>query len=452
MNAAVRFAPRRSRRTSARLALAILANSFLAACNASAQTVYRAAPDNYRHLIALLQPGDTLALAAGEYRDGLPVHNLSGEPGRPITISGPPTGASASFIARPGHNTVSIVDSHDVVIRNLMLEGNNLPVDAVKAERPSRSAHDITLENLVIHGHGNNQQTVGISTKCPAWNWVIRGNTIVGAGTGIYLGDSDGSAPFVAGLIERNLIVNTIGYNLQVKHQQPRPDIPGMPDGPSMTIIRHNVFAKPDGDATEAPRPNVLVGHFPRDGPGAEDDYAIYGNFFYQNRQEALFQGEGNVALYDNLFVNAYGDAIRIQPHNDIPRRIVIAFNTVVAKRAGISLIQKEGVASYPQSVIANAVFAGIPIRGGHQIGNFAAPMTEAKVFLSRPFGPLGQLDLYPKRAWPRTASTKSLPSAPFPDSKQDFNGRPRRPGAIGAYGASGANPGWLPQLERKPD
>ncbi len=61
---------------------------------------------------------------------------------------------------------------------------------------------------------------------------------------------------------------------------------------------------------TESPRPNVLVGHFPLEGPGVDDDYAIYGNFFYQNRDEALFQGEGNVALYGNLFVNEYGDAI----------------------------------------------------------------------------------------------------------------------------------------------
>ena len=276
------------RRTPARTALAFLAAAFVAASDAGAQAVYPAAPDNYRHLLTLLQPGDTLALSAGEYRDGLPVHKLSGEPGRPITISGPPSGPSATFVARSGHSTVSLVDSHYLVIRNLVLEGHNLPVDAVKAEKPSLSVHDITLENLVIRGHGNSQQTVGISTKCPAWNWVIRGNTIVGAGTGIYLGDSDGSAAFFAGLIERNLIVDTIGYNLQVKHQLPRPGIPGMPVGRSMTIIRHNVFAKAGPVSTDAPRPNVLVGHFPLDGAGAEDDYAIYGNFFYHNPREAF--------------------------------------------------------------------------------------------------------------------------------------------------------------------
>ena len=96
------------------------------------------------------------------------------------------------------------------------------------------------------------------------------------------------------------------------------------------------------------------------------------------------------MALYDNLFVNEHGDAIRIQPHNDIPRRIVIAFNTVVAKGAGITLMQKEGAPSYPQTVSANAVFAGVPIRGGRQSRNLAAPMSEANDFLSRPFAPAG--------------------------------------------------------------
>jgi hypothetical protein len=414
--------------------------------------VYEASPDNYRRLIRLLGPGDTLALSAGEYREGLQAHNLSGISGRPIIISGPQRGPAATFIARRGHNTVSIANSRYLVIRNLVLEGENLPVDGVKAEGQSRWAHDIMLENLVIRGHGNNQQTVGISTKCPAWNWVIRGNTIMGAGTGIYLGNSDGSAPFVAGLIERNLIVDTIGYNLQIKHQRSHPALPGMPLGRSMTIIRHNVFAKPDAGSPESARPNVLVGHFPVEGAGAEDDYAIYGNFFYQNRHEALFQGEGNVAIYSNLFVNGHGDAIRIQPHNDIPRRIVIAFNTVLAKGTGISVIQKEGAPHYQHSVHANAVFAGVPIAGGQQADNVAVPMSEAEGVLNLPFGPLGRLDLYPRHGWASNTSAGTFPAAPFPDWEKDFNVRARQPGSVGAYGGSGTNPGWLPRLETKPD
>ena len=433
------------------LAHVLVATILLAVGDARA-VVQQASPDNYRRLIRLLRAGDTLMLAAGEYRDGLPAYNLSGASNRPIVISGPERGQAARFIARSGHNTISIVDSRYLTIRNLVLEGHNFPVDGVKAERQSHFAHDITLENLLIRGHGNNQQTVGISTKCPAWNWVIRRTTIIGAGTGMYLGDSDGSAPFVAGLIERNLVVDTIGYNLQIKHQLSRPSLPGMPDGPSTTIIRDNVFAKPEAGSAEAARPNVLVGHFPLEGTGAEDDYAVYGNFFYQNRYEALFQGEGNVAIYSNIFINNYGDAIRIQPHNDIPRRITIAFNTVLAKGAGISVIQKEGASPFSQVVRANAVFAGVPLTGGDRSGNIEAPIDDAERSLHRPFAPLGELDVYPARSWSRTMSGETVPMSPLPDWERDFNGRPRASGAIGAYSGIGANPGWLPRLELKPD
>ena len=64
--------------------------------------------------------------------------------------------------------------------------------------------------------------------------------------------------------------------------------------------------------------------------PIAEREVKLKVEYVYQNRNEALFQGEGNVALYGNLFVNDHGDAVRIQPHNDIPRRVVVAFNTVL--------------------------------------------------------------------------------------------------------------------------
>jgi hypothetical protein len=420
--------------------------------NVGAAALYEATPDDYRPVLKRLRAGDTLVLSAGEYRDGLPAYGLSGAPGRPITISGPDRGPPATFVARPGHNTVSIVDSHYLVIRNLVLEGNNLPVDAVKAERQSRAAHHITLENLHIRGHGNNQQTVGISTKCPAWNWVIREVTILGAGTGMYLGDADGSAPFVAGLIERNLVVDTIGYNLQIKHQVSRPAIPGMPSGHSMTIIRDNVFAKPEVGLAESARPNVLVGHFPREGTGVEDDYVIHGNFFYQNRHEALFQGEGNVALYGNLFVNSYGDAVRIQPHNDIPRRVTIAFNTVLARGAGIIVATKAGAPEFRQDVSANAVFAGTPIAAAHESRNIVAPLGEAPAYLKSPLAPPGELDLHPRWNWAATMAGETDADAPLPDWNRDFDGRPRPSNAVGAYAGVAGSPGWSPRLERKPD
>ncbi len=413
--------------------------------------VIDADPANYRSLLRSLQPGDTLRLAPGQYRQGLPIHGLTGEASRPIAVRGPAGDAPAVFVARPGHNTVSIVDSAHVEIRDLVLEGRDLPVDAVKAEGHARWAHHITIENLVIRGHGNNQQTVGISTKCPAWNWIVRGNTIIGAGTGMYFGNSDGRAPFVASLIERNLVVDSRGYDVQIKHQIERPRLPGLPEGPSVTILRYNVFAKPRADNPEAARPNVLVGHFPPDGPGARDRYAIYGNFFYQNRHEALFQGEGNVALYANLFVNRYGDAVHVQPHNDVPRRIEIAFNTIVAAGTGIAVRTKpDAPPAHRQAVRANAVFAATPILAADAAGNVTGPMAQAAKWLNRPFAEPGELDLYPRHALRVPADAREPQLDRLPDHDRDFNGLPRAPAAAGAYSGGGSNPGWLPRLERR--
>ena len=181
---------------------------------------------------------------------------------------------------------------------------------------------------------------MAISTnRAPAWNWTIRGCTIVGAGTGMYLGNSDGRNPFVAGVIERNVVRDTLGYNLQIKHQAPWPDLPGLPAGRTVTIIRDNVFSKAANGSTGAQaRPNVLIGDVPPSGRGSANGYEIYRNHFSQNPTEALFQGEGNVTLYANVFVNDAGAAVTVQPHNGRVRDILVLGNTVVAAGHGISI------------------------------------------------------------------------------------------------------------------
>ena len=115
---------------------------------------------------------------------------------------------------------------------------------------PIRFAHHITLENLVIRGHGNNQQTVGISTKCPAWNWVIRGNTIVGAGTGCtWATPTERAVRRRADRAQPDRRFDRIQPADQASARAARP--PGMPAGRSITIIRHNVFAKPNARRRE---------------------------------------------------------------------------------------------------------------------------------------------------------------------------------------------------------
>ncbi len=421
---------------------------------ASAETL-QGDPQTYRQLLKTLQAGDSLLLAPGLYQNGLPVHQLLGGPGQAITIAALDPLQPPLFQARRGHNTVSIIDSAYVTIRDLVLEGRNLPVGAVKAEGHSRWAHHITLEGLVIRGHGNNQQVVAISTKCPTWDWLIRGNVIEGAGTGIYLGNSDGSDAFVGGVIEHNLITNTLGYNLQIKHQNKRKPVAGMPDERRITTIRHNVFSKATGGGLpELARPNVLVGHWPLTGAGRDDLYQVYGNLFYQNPDEALFQGEGNIALYNNLFVNDQGDAVHIQPHNDVPRKIAIFYNTVVAAGTGIIIRKPDAdvkrlVANDSQWVSANAVFAEVPVRADLQSGNVTGQLSAARNYLKRPTVRLGEMDLRPRGKL--VARFDSAPMQGYLEWNLGFNGNPHKAGEVGAYGGSQEKLYWAPSVELKP-
>jgi len=327
---------------------------------------YRASAEDYRDYVRQLQPGDRLLLEPGDYRQGLPLHNLSGRAGQPIVIEATDPAAPPRFIARPRSNTVSLVNVRHLVLRYLELDGRGLPVDAVKAEGHSRYADYITLESLHIHDHAASQQNVGISTKCPALGWVVRGNRIERVGTGMYFGDSDGSDPFVGGIIEANRIAHTLGYNLQIKHQTTRPeDQTARYD----TVIRYNVFSKSDAVAGPQARPNVLLGHVPPTGTGSEDRYLVYGNLFLHNPSEALLQAEGRVAVYDNVFINGSGDAIHIQPHHDVPRDMAIFSNTVLASGTGILVRQGKG-AAWRQRVIANVVAATPPVLGGEAAHN----------------------------------------------------------------------------------
>ena len=82
-----------------------------------------ATPSNYRALLRQLEPGDVMRLAPGDYLEGLPIHRLNGRPGARIRIMGRDSGGRPRFVARRGHNTVSIVDSSYVEIAGLDLEG-----------------------------------------------------------------------------------------------------------------------------------------------------------------------------------------------------------------------------------------------------------------------------------------------------------------------------------------
>jgi hypothetical protein len=77
---------------------------------------YRVDAQDYRDYLRRLQPGDRVLLAPGDYHQGLPLHNLSGQAGQPIIIEAADPAAPPRFIARPGANTVSLVNALHVLV------------------------------------------------------------------------------------------------------------------------------------------------------------------------------------------------------------------------------------------------------------------------------------------------------------------------------------------------
>jgi hypothetical protein len=301
-------------------------------------------PTDYQQKFKALGPGDTLNLAAGEYRRGLMIKNRHGQKDKWITIQG--QGKKTVFVGRKGSNTIDILQSSYIAIKNIQFDGKGLEVDAIKAGRgKAEPCHHILIQDTIILNHGAHQNIVGINTKGPCWDWIIRGNTIIGAGTGLYLGNSDGKQPFIRGIIEYNLIKNPVGYCMQIKHQLSRPDLPGIPASPSSTVIRYNSFIKGDGPSSAGDRPNLLVGGFPNTGPGSKDRYQIYGNLLYHNPRESLFQGTGDLSIHDNIFVDCQKSGINVRSHNkQDPKRVKIYHNTFfeVAKPIKISHLPKS--------------------------------------------------------------------------------------------------------------
>jgi hypothetical protein len=429
---------------------ALTLDQTIGGCNGVAPLrTIQANPSTYKNLLTTLQPGDRLQLAAGTYTQQLRISNKNGAPGKCIVIEGPASGSPALFTGSSTFNTISLVNVSYLVFRNLTLDGKHLLGDGAKVESSSTYAHHITLEKLHLSNYDESLQRCGISTKAKAWNFVIRYNTIARAGVGLYLGKSDGTGEFVNGLIEHNLVKDSLLYNMEIKHQLGRDTSIGMPSS-GTTIIRHNVFSKETGAATGTnARPNVLVGHWPLSGAGSTDTYQVYGNLFYQNPTESLFQGEGNIALHDNLFVNrVFSRAIRIQKHNNLPRRIDIFNNTVVASGEGIVIY--NGDPAYSQRVRNNVVFAATPLVGGQQSGNLTGAYSAAAQYLNNPGGSLtaGTLDLFPipGKVTGTTADLTYLSG--FVDWDKDFNGIPRILTYRGAYSDDGVNPGWQPALE----
>jgi hypothetical protein len=410
--------------------------------------VIAANPSNYRTLIGSLTPGDTLRLQAGNY-NRLPINGVTGTPAAWITIMGPTSGPAAVIQGEACCNTVQLYGCSYLAIRSLTIDGMGIDVDGINASPPS--SHDILIEGCTLINLGNNQSTVAISTKTTVWNWRVRGNTILEPGTGMYFGNSDGTYPFIAGIIEGNYVKNPMGYCMEIKQQNPYTLQPGMPAGPNRTIVRNNVFLKDDRPSPSGDRPNFLVGEFPDTGPGSSDLYEVYGNFAYHNSRESLFQGAGRVVVHDNVFVDAGSDqsAIYFVDHNG-PLKLAYAYNnTVYGGARGIYFANEPRQSG---AIVGNLVFAGSPIGwcGGCAItavsNNVTAPIANAGQYVTNPSITLGAMNFFPRTSCVPCAGA-ALDSSLFvthADYNRDFNGSPKGAWTFrGAYAGAGVNPGW---------
>jgi hypothetical protein len=417
---------------------------------AHAQRDLDANPSNFESMLDGLMPGDTLRLAAGDY-DFFSLSGIAGTAEMPIVITGPEDGgATIHADSGPCCNTIEIrSDVSYVVLRNLTVDGGGVD-GAFGVSASGSNVHHITIEGCTFLNHDSGQQNVAISTKTPTAGWIIRGNRIMGAGTGMYLGNSDGNDPFIDGLIENNLFFDTIGYNVQIKWQLPHDPVPGAPAGPSTTIIRHNVFIKTDRPSDDGDRPNLLVGGFPESGADSENYYEIYGNLFVHNPREAHLQVSGRASIHDNVFVDVAGTAI-VATNHDLPlRRVWIYNNTIFGAGTGIS------VANAPEgsAVIGNLIFAGNAISGSPTIEaeNVTDTAANAGMYVTMPSTTLGAMDFYPVAGRATGAALDLSMFMGDTEYDRDFNCRPKDGFTFrGAYAGEGSNPGWRLAMENKP-
>jgi len=420
----------------------------LAAGSAHAADVL-ATPADYRSKLTALAPGDSLVLAAGDYSDGLPISDLNGTAAQPITITGP-AAEVARFLGNAVRNTIDIRNSSYITIRNLTLDGQDIAgIDAIKASGTAADwAHHITIENCIIVRHdggATSQQTVGISTKVVAWDWIVRHNLIDGAGTGMYFGNSDGTRAFIGGLIEHNVFRRTLGYNMQVKHQLARESVPGVPTDERVTVIRHNVFIKDSSlPSPDGARPNLLVDGFPDSGPGSLDHYEVYGNFFFHNDTEALVQATGRVHVHDNVFVDSLRPAIVMVNHEGKTVIDALVYNNTIYDTA--SGIVFSNAPSGVSLVAGNAIFSATALSGTmtDEHDNVADAVASAATYVVRPSTLLGDMDFFPVSGSALHGGVVDISKASTDlDHDRDFNGVTKDFTYRGAYQGEGQNPGF---------
>jgi hypothetical protein len=423
--------------------------------------VFEATPANYRAIMQKLKPGDTVNLGAGTYMR-LPIVELHGKSEAWITFRGPAEGPPAVITSEGDrYNLIQILNSSYIAIENLRLDSRGIPgVFGISAAHgDDNRVHNIRVEGNVFVGQGGAQQTVAISILTSTWGWIIRRNQILGAGTGIYLGQSDGTQPFVQGIIENNLIKDSIGYNMQIKEQVEIPLIPGMPIWPTSTIIRNNVFIKNDQPSPDGDRPNLLLSAFPASGHGSMNMYEVHGNLFVHNHREALLQVSGRASIHDNIFVDGpySSPAVVFRAQKNSPLKVARFYNnTIYTPGRGVYFGSR---ALMEDMVVGNLIFALTSISGAvtHQASNVVDLVDHAGLYVKAPSFELGSMDFRPLAGKCQGLPIDLSPFQSDQDYTVDFDGTSKSQvkGTVvfrGAYASDASSPEvWQLQAVIKP-
>src|SRR5262245_61364748 len=159
-----RFGPLPNRFATATLLATLAAAGESSAATLVADPAASSGPSYYLNLVAQLQPGDTLQLPAGAYRQRLNLSGVQGTPGAWITITGPTSGAPAVITTDSNCcNNVQLGNTAYVAIKNLTIDSNsevvNEAIDGINAK--DGITHDILVESCVLRGLSFDQATVG---------------------------------------------------------------------------------------------------------------------------------------------------------------------------------------------------------------------------------------------------------------------------------------------------
>lgn len=429
--------------------------------------VFTVTPANIATTLASALPGDELLLEAGTYSGGLSIYQKAN-----ITFTGP-ADRSARITGDSGNNTVRISGSNGIVLRNVTIDSLGLGGDGIAAQSNFGPSYAITIDNCRIIGCDDTKDTSGISThSSTVWDWTIKNCLFDGCGIGMYLGNSDGAAPFVRGIIEGNFFNATIGYNVQIKGQTVwGASVPGRPEGTTKTIIRNNVWWKSatnSGTGADE-RPLLNLGGHPAAGTGSTNTYEVYGNFFAGNpTAEPLLQCAGNCYIYNNVFYNVNGivsgnyGAIYMQNWTSTgtptlcPVKNVEVFSNTIVINAGTGVNIATATTGYTRRVTGNAIYAPTALSLGTaatQSNNTTGTFAAATAVMNKPDGGLGStLDLHPQAGQLSGAGYSDAAWNTLTGYNTDFNAASRVFTVRGAYNTQGTNPGWFLQLNRKGD